>query len=381
MKKVKVLHIGIKNYPFNIAFSDENLVGLRGGGMNKYCDILINSISQEVESFLIVQKLSDQSENEYLDGVHVFRVSTKGSRRVRQIIASIKSFFLSINLIRKYKINIIHGHMIHGIFFAFLLSKLFRVKTVGTPYSFVTKGFSPVLNFTVKLIEKTVYKRVDVMIFETEGNQKVANEIRGLKLDNSTVINTGIEIPTIDKRQEQNKILKIYYIGRIVKIKALDNLIDGIALLTEEIRSQIFVDIIGEGELFDEYKKLVQIKNLINTINFHGFVDNIDSYLKNSDIFILPSHMEGLSISLMEAMSNSKACIVNDFGLPFSTEEVYIMKNNKPETIANAITYFVENREIIQVLGQNARNKIKEEFSIDSFGHKHISLYKDLIRK
>lgn len=379
MKKIKVLHIGIKNYPFEASFSDDNLVGLRGGGVNKYCSILISNISQVVDSYLIVQRLSGQKDIEDINDIHVFRVRTKGSRRIRQVISLVKSFFLSIRLIRKYKIEIIHGHMIQGIFFAFILSKIFKIKLVATPYSFVTKGFSPVLNFFAHFIEKNIYSRVDIIIFETEGNLKFAREKRGLKLNNPSVINTGIEIPVISNKPSQDKVLKIYYIGRIVKIKAIDNLINGIALLSDEVRDQIFVDIIGEGELLNEYKKLVELKSLKKTVALHGFVYNADYYFQNSDIFILPSHTEGLSISLLEAMSYGKACIVNDFGLPFTKYEVCTMVNNNPASIANAIKYFVENRKKIQVFGNNARNSVKEKFSIDSFTRKHIDLYKSLL--
>jgi glycosyltransferase involved in cell wall biosynthesis len=375
MRKIRVLHIGIKNYPFGSAFSDNNLVGLRGGGMNKYCSILIDNISDEIESFLIVQKLSNQSKYEKINGINIFRVRTKGSRRIRQILVLLKSFFLSIKVIRKYKIDVVHGHMIQGIFFAYILSLFLNVKVVGTPYSFVVIGFSKIVNSFAKFIEKNIYKRIDAIVFETEGNLKKAYELRKLRLNNAVVISTGIDMPTVTNNIYALDKINLYYIGRIVKIKALDNLINSVEYLTPTERSQIHIDIIGEGELLNEYKTLVENKGLNSFIKLHGFINDIESFYKYSSIFILPSHMEGLSISLLEAMSHGKACIVNDFGLPFSNDEIYTMPENSPKTIAAAIKYFIDNRDEIKIFGNNARNRIKSDFSITSFSHKHIAMY------
>ena len=88
--------------------------------------------------------------------------------------------------------------------------------------------------------------------------------------------------------------------------------------------------------------------------------------------------MEGLSISLLEAMSYGKACIVNDYGLPFTSDEVYTMRNNKPDTIAEAIRYFINNSNQIQSFGDHAKRRIKKDYSVESFSLKHIDLYDNL---
>ena len=114
------------------------------------------------------------------------------------------------------------------------------------------------------------------------------------------------------------------------------------------------------------------IRNLTNVIFCGGdVIEDISSHL-GEHLKMIPSnniqiclktytdvkhhpHMEGLSISLLEAMSYGKTCIVNDFGLPFSNYEVYIMSNNDPKTIANAIKFFNNNENRVTVLGDNAR--------------------------
>lgn len=378
MKRIKVLHIGIKNYPFNDTFKESSLEGLRGGGMNKYCSTLIQRSVDRIESFVIVQRLPGQQKYEYLQGVHIFRVNTWGGRRIRQIIAVIQSFFLSYKIIRKHKIDVIHGHMIQGIFFAYLLHLRFKKKVVGTPYSFVTKGFTSIVNKIAWFIGRSVYRYLDVIVFETKGNLKKAEKAFDTQFKNAVVIHTGIDIPDVDMAPVAKAKINIFYIGRIVPVKAIVNLVEATGSLSSSDRDKIHIDIVGEGELLEKCRQLSASKHLNDTITLHGFVKDTGPFFKNADIFILPSYMEGLSISLLESMSHGKACIVNDFGLPFSDQEVYTMKNNRPETIAGAIRYFIRHKDLILFLGKNARARILKDFTVDAFADKYVALYRRL---
>jgi glycosyltransferase involved in cell wall biosynthesis len=78
-------------------------------------------------------------------------------------------------------------------------------------------------------------------------------------------------------------------------------------------------------------------------------------------------------------MSNGLACIVNNYGVPFTEKEVNIMNNNSPETIAEALTYFINHPQIINDLSINSIRKIKNEFSIHSFTRFYIEQYKNLL--
>jgi len=379
MKKIKVLHIGIKNFPFNSSFEDEKLSGIRGGGMNKYCDILIHALPINIETFVITQKLKSQKRNEIYDRIHIKRIKSFGGRTFRQILTNLLSFFYAIIIIRKNEIDIVHGHMQPGILIAYFLGKILNIKVVGTPYSFTTNKTHFNLSGMAKFIESYYYKRIDKLIFETHENELKAYELRGLKYSNSVVINTGVYLPEKKEVSHYNDKINVLYIGRIVEIKALDKLVLSLLHMNDSVKESINIDIVGEGELLNSLRLLVKKQKLENYITLHGFVYDTFPFLKTADIFILPSDMEGLSISLLEAMSYGKACIVNDFGVPFSSQEVIVMKNNNPVTIAEAISFLVEHRDIIQTLGNNARLKLEKDFSITAFAEKYAKVYLELI--
>ncbi len=378
--KLKVLHIGIKNYPMSSGLNSQDLKGIRGGGMNKYCDILISSLPNNIHPIIITQRLSGEKKFQIINNVHVYRVRTFGNRAIRQIVLNIFSFLLSFNIIKKNNIRIVHGHMQIGIFFSYLLSRIHKIKSIGTPYSFATKSQHFAFSRFAKFIENFVYGKIDKIIFETYENKLKAKEIRGLSFPNSDVINTGVSVPeNIYFFNHKKKVINLFFIGRIVKIKALDNLILAFDKLEKKIRDQVRLSIIGEGEMQDELKTLIKRKNLDKFIKMHGFVKELEPFYKKSDIFILPSDMEGLSISLLEAMSYGKACIVNNFGVPFQKDEVFIMENNKYQTIASSISYLIKNRLEIKKLGIKARDRIISDFSIKSFSKQYVDTYVDLV--
>jgi glycosyltransferase involved in cell wall biosynthesis len=380
MARVKVLHIGIKNWPYDYAFSQENLVGIRGGGINKYCDMLINAFPCEVETFIITQKLKGQNKFELKDKISIWRVPTFGKRALRQIVGNIVSFFYAISIIRKNKIDIIHGHMIHGIIISFLLAKIFGKKVIGVPYSVSTKHDKSSLDGLAKVLESVFYKRLDCLVFESNESRQKAEEFRSMKFSNDIVIHTGCIIPhNFVIKQELKKPLKFLFIGRIIKIKAIDKLILSLKHLESQILEQIHIDIIGEGEMFERNKQLIDSNNLSAYITMHGFVENIEPFIINGDVFVLPSDMEGFSISLIEAMSYGKACIVNNLGVPFDETEVYTMKNNDPKEIAASIRYFINNVDLIPQLGINARTSIINRFSVSAFANNYYKLYESLM--
>jgi glycosyltransferase involved in cell wall biosynthesis len=378
---LRALHIGIKYWPYETGVIHHNdLKGKRGGGMMKYCDLLLNAFSGEVANTIIVQKLQGQKKAENIHGVESFRVTTFGNRSSRQVVANLKSFFIGARIIMKGNTDVIHGHLSAGIGVAWMLGRIFNKPVIGTPYSFVTVGNSFITNRLVRMVENTLYRRIDRLVFESEENRQKALTVRGLTFPNSVVIHTGITIPAqTGKEPAADGIIRLLYIGRLVKVKCLENLIMSVTFLDNRVRNKIHLDIVGEGERYDDLKKLILEQGLTDSIMLHGYVENNTGFFTDADIFLLTSHQEGLSISLLEAMSYGLACIVNDFGVPFSDLEVYTMKNNHPETIAEAITRFVDNPSLIRLYGENARRVLVDKFSVKRFAQSYQELYAGVI--
>lgn len=78
--------------------------------------------------------------------------------------------------------------------------------------------------------------------------------------------------------------------------------------------------LVGEGPLIESIKKLASDLGVINSISFVGSQPNIPAYLSAMDIFFMPSHYEGLPLSLIEAQANGLKCLISDV----ITKEVHL---------------------------------------------------------
>jgi glycosyltransferase involved in cell wall biosynthesis len=380
MSQIKVLHFGIKYWPYNAeVINSLTLKGIRGGGMNKYCDMLINALPSDVKTVIICQRIKGQKKFETDGNITVYRTFTMGNRAFRQIITNLSSFFIALRINRKEKIDIIHGHMETGILIAYCFGKLIKKPVIGTPYSFNTVGLNPIYTKICKFIEARFYKKINLLVFESNENRQKAYTLRALIFSNSMVIHTGINVPALPNRIANKNSYNILYIGRLVKIKALEKLILSLLKLDKEILSKIHLNIAGEGELYEELRRLINNNDLNQYVTLHGYVEDSSEMFENNDVFILPSYQEGLSISLLEAMSYGLACIVNNFGVPFPKNSVYEMPDNDPQSIAQAITKVINNNLLFTQLKENGRNEIVKNYSVKRFAQEYFMVYKNLI--
>jgi len=176
---LRVIHVGIKNWPFDSAFKQKDT---RGGGSNKYCDILLNAFQKDVESYIITRLAPNQAKYEIKNNFRIYRIKTFGGRALRQILVNFLSSILIIRIARKEKIDLIHGHMLVGILFAFILGKIVRLPVIGTPYSIVTKEFRFPFNKIANALERFFYPKISKLVFESEQNREEANKHLGIKM-------------------------------------------------------------------------------------------------------------------------------------------------------------------------------------------------------
>jgi glycosyltransferase involved in cell wall biosynthesis len=101
--------------------------------------------------------------------------------------------------------------------------------------------------------------------------------------------------------------------ARFTKIKCLDRVIKAFDVLSKEF-DHLRLVMAGSGPLEPELKELANSLSSREHITFLGHLSDTSDYLKASDIFILSSDNEGLSLALLEAMSAGLICISTDCG-------------------------------------------------------------------
>jgi glycosyltransferase involved in cell wall biosynthesis len=119
------------------------------------------------------------------------------------------------------------------------------------------------------------------------------------------IIPNGIDLTRIRSISPSSELWDIIFVGRLIKEKHADMLINALELLLHEF-PDIRVLIIGEGPEYLNTKHLIDEKKLNDNIHMCGFYGNHDdliAQLKSSKVFVLPSTREGFGISALEALA------------------------------------------------------------------------------
>ncbi len=141
--------------------------------------------------------------------------------------------------------------------------------------------------------------------------------------------------------------------------------------------------IIGGGRRQAEMEQMARNLGLAKAVVFLGHRDDIPDLLAALDIFVLPSHREGVSLALLEAMAAGLPVIATKVGgLP----EVVIHEKTgllvpaaDAEALAQALGRLLEDPSYAKNLGQNARQHVQTYFSIERLGRDINEIYDELV--
>jgi len=126
-------------------------------------------------------------------------------------------------------------------------------------------------------------------------------------------------------------------------------------------------------------------KEFRNNVIFLGLRNDIPEVLKTFDIFIFPSFVEGLGTSLLEAMAMEKPVVVSDIptfrNFIIDGANGLFFKAKDPKDIAEKVVFLMENENLKEQLGKNARSTVLEKFSLDKMLNLTEALYKEVINK
>lgn len=128
-----------------------------------------------------------------------------------------------------------------------------------------------------------------------------------------------------------------------------------------------------------ELEDLADNINISSNVVFLGQRNDIPELLIAMDVFILPSHEEGFSNALLEAMSSGLAIIATDVGgnrEALDNGRLGLLVPAKcPDMLTKAIITTLSDREELQSCGQAGKSYVNSKFTANKMIEAHISLY------
>lgn len=367
------------------------------GGVGQYLRMLVNGLDKSHFEVTVVC-LSDggeilAAELSKIDGVRA--LSLQMERYKINPLTDIRVWWQLVQIIRMGKFDVIHAHTSKPGFLA-------RTAAFGTgiPTIYRPAGFS--FHDGVAKWKAHFYatiERVVAVLFTTK-IITVCYEERDLALryhvgseEQLTTIYTGVDKRRFANEFDRELVRKslgvpddaflVGTVGRLSKQKAPADFIQAAALVHQEYPRAQFVWI-GDGELFGEAQELVRSLAIEDVFHFTGYRSDIANILRALDCFVLASHWEGFSLSVLEAMAASLPVIVSRVSgareAVVEGETGRLVSVGDVKELAEAIVAMVANPEFAKSLGKAGRLRMEQHFTLECMVKKIETLYIDLSR-
>ena len=310
---------GKKGRPLRVAMIGHKRIPSREGGVEIVVDELSTRMVKlgcEVDAYNrygrhTAGKRFDERRGKYYNGVRLITIPTPKSSALNAIVYS---FLATIRaLFGGY--DVIHFHA-EGPCTMLWIPKMFGIRVIATIHGldWQRSKWGNFASRVLKFGEKIAAKYADEVIVLSKNMQNYFEEIYGR---NTVYIPNGINKPEI---QSADIITKTYglekdgyilFLARIVPEKGLHYLIEAYYRLRTDKRLVIAGGSSHSYEYMEQIKSMAAHDSRIIMTDFvHGKC--LEELYSNAYLFVLPSDVEGMALSLLEAMSYGNCCIVSN---------------------------------------------------------------------
>lgn len=353
------------------------------GGTERLVTDVCNNLSQKGNDvhLFIVNNLVDNAMIDRLDSnirIVKYGRSVGGNRKI-------KVLFDLVKYIRKWKIEVIHCNALNTpelLLFVKLINP--NVKIVYTIHG---------INQYVQLGKmRILYRNLICNQFIAISESVKADIIRaGANEAKTVVVYNAIDFSRIGNMDSEKRVFdeKNVVIGNIARyqpeIKGQDVLWNAIIYLKKKY-SKIRCYFAGAPDqnhlqgYCDIKKKMEQ--EYPNNIFFMGSINDVSSFLKKIDLFVLPSRFEGFGISLVEAMSMGVPCIASRLAGPEEVLEYgkrgHLFEVENSEELANVIDFVIQNYSQEKKRAEENSCYVRNKYNIDRMTQQLLEIYKQL---
>lgn len=173
-----------------------------------------------------------------------------------------------------------------------------------------------------------------------------------------------VAMPGARSRSAEDPV-RFLFVGWITAAKGVPELLAAARILAERGRA-FHLTLIGGGTLLERSRAEVSASGLSDRVCLTGWIDNaaLPERLSHADVFVLPSHAEGMPNSLIEAMASGLPAIATPVGAIRDTLEDGVAGTIVPvgdaEALAAAMLKYCDHPSIIDAQSRAARQAIAE---------------------
>jgi glycosyltransferase involved in cell wall biosynthesis len=317
----------------------------------------------------------EEAQNEY-NGVRLKTVWTLDKKGLAAMTASFSAAIKTA--FGKY--DVVHFHA-EGPCAMMWLPKLFGKRCIATIHGLDHQRakWGKFASWYIQMGEKCAVRFADEIIVLSENVQKYFHDTYRREC---VYIPNGVTRP---KKVEANEITNLYglkqdnyilYLGRLVPEKGIKRLINSYKKLKTDKKLVIAGGSSDSVSYFEELKELAEGDD---RIIFTGFVqgEKLEELYSNAYIYVLPSDLEGMPLSLLEAMSYGNCCLTSDIPecLAVIGHHGVTFKKGDVEDLTEKIQLLCDDTDTVAKYKLESADYICEKYNWDDVTAETLCLY------
>lgn len=180
-----------------------------------------------------------------------------------------------------------------------------------------------------------------------------------------------------------NGVVQILFVGALVKQKGVLDLLEAVRLNKVALENARVL-IVGAGDLFEVCQRQIDANGLGSLVELKGFVDDPtkEKLLEEGQVFCLPSHSEGMPISVLEAMASGLPVVATTVGgIPLAVQNGthgWLVAPGDVSGLGRCLVHLVRNQEVRAMMGRNGFEYVRQHFDISIVATHFIERFNSL---
>lgn len=299
--------------------------------------------------------------------------------------------FMVRRLIKKKKYDLVHVHNQNAWLYGGLGAILARKPLLYTEHTSLDK-FSAAQKRRWQTISWML--STQTLLITTVARHLIPNLVNKINIPEHKIHNiyNGIDLKPYEiSIDRSNKLAElgvptdsrvVGVVASLTEAKRHTTMIRAFAIVKEQIPDAVLL-IVGEGSLRDSLITQTENLGLKESVYFTGVRRDIPELLQIFDVFALSSVIEGLPISVLEAMASSRPVVATDIPgtneLVVSGETGLLVEPTDHEAFAQALISLLSSKEMMVEMGRKGREHVARKFSFGGMASQYVSTYRQIL--
>lgn len=340
-------------------------------------------------------KVNDTFDCRYINLGTSTTVNEIGKGGFQKQLRFLKILCKSVQSIIRFKPDLVYFTLTSngiGFYKDSLLAILTKLLGANVVYHFHNKGIKERQDRWVdNLLYTLVFKNAEIILLSDHLYSDVQKYVSRERVH---ICPNGIPKLILDSKKDiqesENRVVQILFLSNLIESKGVYVLLKACKILKAKDVNFHCTYVGGEGDIQgEELQQSIKNMGLISEVEYIGKRYGKDKHqiLLNSDIFVFPTYYQKETFGLvnLEAMQFSLPVIsTNEGGIPDVVENGktgFLVPQQDSAALAEKMEFLINNPDRRKEMGELGRNKFVEEFSLEKFENRFISILRDITSK